>query len=277
MSPADRRHPARPGRVSADHLQRIVLHLTERDRRIALDCYDHRVLTTAQLRRLHFGSLRVTQRRLGELYELRILDRFRRPWQHGDGSSPYHWLLDEAGAHVVAERLELERDALRWRRDTALALARSDKLAHQIEVNEFFSRLAADARAAGGRLHEWWGERRCRDALGETVTPDGYGRVELPGRSITFLLELDRGTENHERLREKARRYDRALGQTCVSDAKPTIILAVPSPARAARARETLASGDAAITPIVWLAAAGMSPLPVVVATSSLPSARNAA
>jgi hypothetical protein len=32
--------------------------LTERDRQVALDCYDHYVLTTGQLQRLHFPSVR---------------------------------------------------------------------------------------------------------------------------------------------------------------------------------------------------------------------------
>jgi Luciferase-like monooxygenase len=35
--------------------------LSDRDRLIALDCYDHRVLTTEQLRRLHFDNLRTQE------------------------------------------------------------------------------------------------------------------------------------------------------------------------------------------------------------------------
>jgi hypothetical protein len=36
----------------------------ERDRLVALDSYEHRVLTTEQLRRLHFGSIRRARWRL---------------------------------------------------------------------------------------------------------------------------------------------------------------------------------------------------------------------
>ena len=78
----------RPGRLSAGHASRLAAQLTERDRRIALDCYDHRVLTTAQLQRLHFRTVRVAQRRLQQLYELRVLERFRPPWQRPHGSTP---------------------------------------------------------------------------------------------------------------------------------------------------------------------------------------------
>ena len=92
------------------HAALLAGRLTDRDRKVALDCYDHRVLTTEQLRRLHFRSRRVAQRRLGELHELRILDWFRPAWQHGEGSTPFHWALDQAGAAVVAELLDLSVD-----------------------------------------------------------------------------------------------------------------------------------------------------------------------
>jgi dihydrofolate reductase len=95
---------------------------------------------------------------------------------------------------------------LNWRRDAALALGNSTALAHQLEVNEFFSRLADEARLVGEALREWWGERRLREKLGASLIPDGYGRLErADGSSISFLLELDRGTERPiERLRDKA-------------------------------------------------------------------------
>jgi hypothetical protein len=109
------------------------------------------------------------------------------------------------------------------------------------------------------------GERRCRDTFGESVTPDGYGRVELRGRSVAFLLELDRGTEDHERLREKARRYARALPDSAPRDETPPIILAVPSSLRAARADESLAPGGGSLVPVAWSAGGGCSPLDVVI------------
>jgi hypothetical protein len=41
--------------------------------------------------RLHFSGLRTTTLRLGTLYQLRVLDRFRPPrLQPGTGSNPYH-------------------------------------------------------------------------------------------------------------------------------------------------------------------------------------------
>jgi hypothetical protein len=231
----------------------LASRLTERDRRIAGDCFEHRVLTTEQLRRLHFGGDRTARTRLRLLYELRILDRFRPPWPYGAGSSPYHWVLDQAGAYVVAEQLGLEAKDLRWRRNAAIALARSAKLEHQIAVNEFFARLAEEARGAGGSLREWWGERRSLEALGGLAAPDGYGRLELPGeRRVALLLELDRGTEDYQRLREKAKRYAKALPRSGLREPTPVVVAVAPSQARAAGAREALARAAVPTAAIVW-------------------------
>ena len=243
----------RPGRVDARYVLRLASRLTERDRTIAVDCYEHRVLTTEQLRRLHFGTARSAQRRLTELYELRVLDRFRPPWVHGEPTPPYHWVLDEAGAHLVAERLGLERRQLRFRHYVALAVASSPKLAHQLEVNEFLTQLAVEARDAGGALREWWGERRGAQALGGIVAPDAYAEVELPGERVAFLLELDRGTEDLARLQAKARRYAKALPRSVFAERPPPVLLAVRTSGRATRVVDALSDARARIAPIVWL------------------------
>jgi hypothetical protein len=244
----------RAGRLGAAAIAALASRLTERDRLVALACYEHRVLTTEQLRRLHFGSSRRAAQRLAELYELRVLDRFRPPRQPSEGSAPYHWLLDEAGAHIAAEALGVERSELRWRRQAAISIAASTKLAHQLEVNEFFTRLAAEAReAGGGRLAEWWGERRCLAALDGQAAPDGYGKLLLPSRQPAhFLLELDRATEDHERLCQKARRYAKALPRSEFADDEPLLIVAVPTQARRDGAAAALAASRLPIRVVVW-------------------------
>jgi hypothetical protein len=95
--------------MTDSHTVRLATHLTERDRSIAFDCYEHHVLTTDQLRRLHFRGLRTTTVRLQMLYDLRVLDRFRPTAKRGEGSSPYRWILDEAGALLVADHKGIDR------------------------------------------------------------------------------------------------------------------------------------------------------------------------
>ena len=243
----------RRARVGAAAIAALASRLTERDQQVALACYEHRVLTTEQLRRLYFSAPRRARRRLTHLYQLRVLDRFRPTLQPGQGSAQHHWILDEAGAHVVAAHLGIERNQLRWSHQRALGMFDSQKLDHQLEVNEFFTRLAEEARQPAGRLADWWGERRCLAALGGQAAPDGYGKLLLPGRRpVSFLLELDRATEDHERLRQKARRYAKALPRSILADKEPLLVFAVPTLTRRDNAARTLASSSLPIHVLVW-------------------------
>ncbi|MGH2985685.1 MAG: replication-relaxation family protein [Solirubrobacterales bacterium] len=254
----------------------LAARLTDRDRRIALACYEHRVLTTEQLRRLHFQAARTARERLQELRELRVLASFRPPRQPRTGSSPNHWVLDEAGALVVAAELGVERAELRWQASAALAIASSSKLAHQHAVNEFVTCLTEEAEAAGGGLDPWWGERRAAELLDRIVSPDGYARLKLPGEpALDLLLELDRATEDHQRVREKGRRYAKALARSDLPN--PLVLLLVPSLGRAEHATGTLAASPAPISVAVWTPEQGRSPLALIRDQNIPPAARRRA
>ena len=266
----------RRGRVSEAQLTRLAAHLTDRDRQIALDCYEHTVLTTGQLGRLHFTGIaeQTARRRLLMLYGLRVLDRFRPLLPRGLGSAPYHWVLDEAGAHIVAAEHQISRPELRYQHVAALSVADSIKLTHHIEVNEFFCRMHADAARAGGKLAEWYGERTLHRFFHGRLTPDSYGVLRLPDRPpIHLLLELDRGTEPSQRLCEKATRYARTLSRSTLSEHDPLVILAVPTAARAETATAAVARTDVQITVVVWSATATRSTLQIVTDTAQRHSA----
>jgi Replication-relaxation len=237
-------HLPRPAHVTRDHVSAAAGHLTDRDRRIALDCYEHGPLTTDQLERLHFRGGRAARRRLERLYELRVLDRFRPTLSRGEGSAPFHWLLDEVGARMVATELGRERDQLRWRRSDSLKVARSPVLAHRLAVNEFFVRLAVETRAAGGALREWYGERTTYRLFDGVVVPDGYGVLTIPDRDpLHMLLELDRGTEPLRRIRDKADRYAKAIPRSDLADADPLVLFLAPSARRQAGIADTVEAG----------------------------------
>lgn len=254
--------PPRRGRVTEAQLAALPARLTPRDRQIALDCFEHRVLTTGQLERLHFTAARAGRRRLLTLYELRVLDRFRPRLELGAGSAPFHWVLDQAGAHIVAAQLGVPRDELRYSHAAALGLADSAKLAHHVEVNECLTRLAADAARARGSLREWYGERTTCELLDRAAVPDAYGVVQLPGHEpIHLLVELDRGTEPLGRLTAKAAAYARALPRSTLADLNPVVLLLVPTQARAAAAVRAIPTGPLHVA--VWSAASTRSPLEI--------------
>lgn len=259
----------RPRRVSDEQIAALGGRLTDRDRQVALDCYEHQVLTTEQLHRLYFPSYRATLYRLEALYAMRVLDRFRPFWQYGNGSTPYHWILDEAGAHIIAAEQRIDRQKLRWRHTTALGIASSSTLPHRVETNEFFTRLAHDAANRGGALSEWYGERTTHTMLDGIAKPDGYGVVILPDSApIHVLLELDRGTETIDRLREKGERYTRAIPRGTLRHTNPLVLLAVPTVARAQNAAAALTRTQAPIAVAVWSAASSASVLNITVSSS---------
>jgi hypothetical protein len=251
-------------RLTEEQLTELASRLTDRDHRIALDCYEHRLLTTEQLWRLHFTTPRKARKRLSDLYEWRVLDRFRPAWQQGEGSTPHHWTLDIAGAHIVAANLGITRKELRWTREPAAALTTSTIRRHLIAVNEFATRLAVEARGGGGSLSQWLGERGSHDLMRGILTPDSYLALDFPGKPTRHvLLELDRGTEDHERLQAKARRYAKAIPRSRLHELDPLILLLVPSAGRARAVVASLADAPRPIAVEVWTPG-GEAPLAVI-------------
>jgi Replication-relaxation len=77
--------------------------------------------------------------RLGELYALDIVDRFR-PQSWGS-PTPFHWVLGPLGAALIAAETGVDLTDLSWRRTLAHDLAASQRLAHLVGLNGFFTGL----------------------------------------------------------------------------------------------------------------------------------------
>jgi hypothetical protein len=230
--------------VTAERVFELVHHLTERDREIALVLYDQQLLTTAQLQLVFFSSRRRAQDRLLFLYRNRVVDRFFPPSPFGAGKPQAHWLLDEAGAIVVAAMLGVERKQLGWRRRDDWAS--HPQLAHRLEANRFVTDLIT------ATLHEptvgvsaWYSSRDSAARLGNQQTgdlrPDAGFLLDMPAGAIECVLEWDRGTETQARLTEKLYGYRLAEGRLRTSEPR-TILFVVPGVGRV----QTLQRGYAA-------------------------------
>ncbi len=113
---------------AADGLVMTVAHrLTQRDRSILTMLFRHRVFTTDQLAEMYFDNLNTAQHRLTTLYKLRLVDRFQ-PLDHRYASLPYHYVLGDLGAMVVAAERGEGPDRSRWRADKALATVNCHRL-----------------------------------------------------------------------------------------------------------------------------------------------------
>jgi predicted transcriptional regulator len=208
--------------------------LTKRDFEILVELYEHRVLTTPQIYELHFDTHTRASKRMLQLYRLGLVERFRP--HTPTGSAPWHYTLDEPGARLVAARQEIDFKDFTFKNARIFDVVGSPRLRHRVECNGFFARLTLTCRSRGWGL-EWTGERRATARWYEHITPDGMGRIVAGDREISFLLEYDRGTENHGQLENKMARYQ-IVGRTAV---RPDALLFVfPSPARERQARRAL-------------------------------------
>jgi len=211
--------------------------ITERDRQLCRLLEDHRVLTTAQVADFGFTGERRARTRLSELYALDVLERFRP--RTAVNLAPYHWVLGPLGAALVAAEAGADVAELDWRRGLVHDVASSQRLAHLVGVNGFFTALLRSARTRSGcQLEEWWSERRCRREWGELVRPDGYGVWVEHGTSMPFLLEHDNGTERLARLASKLEGY----ANLAVAAGHPNwVLFTFPTPRRELEARRVLA------------------------------------
>ncbi|GAA4924098.1 hypothetical protein HD597_011235 [Nonomuraea thailandensis] len=236
--------PAKPVPVGQPRLDRVTLatlaaRLTPRDYDILAYLHQHRVLTTHQLQRIFFGIPQSARKRLGALYALNAVTRFR-PWApYGTGSQPVHWLLGRAGAAALASRKGVTVRELGYNPDDPIAV--SSRLRHQVGVNDFFSHLHHHARQPGteAEVKAWWSERRCARLWGDLARPDAYGHWTDQNREIDFFLEHDTGTETLTKVTAKLHGYADLAEATGIST---PVLFWLPNRTRETNLRRHLAA-----------------------------------
>lgn len=208
--------------VTPSSMLSIASHLTPRDRDILGMVRRHRALTSDHVCDLDFDNVNIAQHRLTVLYKPRLLERFQVLLRRY-APSPYHYVLDQLGAWVLAaEDGKDDLDKVRWNTDIALSVGRSQRLAHLTGINSFFCSLWRAARPRPDcAFVEWWSERKCAHEWGRVARPDGSAVWEGDGVHLPFLLEYDRGTEPLDRLTAKLEGYH-GLG---LAAAHPTLVL----------------------------------------------------
>lgn len=199
--------------------------LTRRDREIVKAVYTYRFLTTPQIDTLIFlkgQPPRRTQcrRRLQLLYHHGFLDRIFPKVARGEGAKPIIYCLDERGAQLVAEDLQIGRDEVDWRpkdRDVGLLF-----LEHTLRINDvrIAVTLAAEREAFG--LEQWIDEKALKsEEMKDYVTisspggrrrrvaviPDGYFLLNLGEKRAHFFIEVDRRTIPSKRWKNKILAY----------------------------------------------------------------------
>jgi hypothetical protein len=217
----------------------LARRLTDRDRDLTRAVARHRVLTSAQLKQMFFGSSDRARHRLVDLHRLGVLDRFE-PMSVAFGRRHYHYVLGPEGAAILAaeDDEDVERAVRRCKRDRALALSQSQRLEHILGVNEFAASLIGHSRSCeSAALVDWLTESEAARWTDGIVRPDAWGVWRETGLELEFFVEYDRGTETLARLEGKGRDYERFEIERGVTT---WVLFAFTSPRREAKARARL-------------------------------------
>jgi Replication-relaxation len=183
-----RNHPA--ALATAEQLTALAGRLTDSDWQVCRLLADHQVLTTGLLALLLEAPPRTLQQRLTRLTGFRMVERFRPHQPLGAGSAPYHYLLGEAGAAVLAADPDRTTDPPGWDATQLLRLAHANgRRTHLLAVNTLLAQLTHAARhQPGTRLVCWWPARRCQAQWGPLIGPDAYARWQDPDGEVDFFL-----------------------------------------------------------------------------------------
>lgn len=251
--------PARPRPQvfhTAEHHAMLAARLTPRDRWLIHMLAEHRVLTTDHIVQLCFSGRRTANQRLRLLYQWGVVARFQP--HRALGSHPLHYVLDTAGALVLAHEHGLDLKTLGYNRNTELGRAYSLQLAHAVGCNSLLAALVHHARQPGstGRLTTWWSAARCASAWGDIVSPDAYGRWAEDGDTVEWFLEFDFGTEKLARIANKLPCYARLAMATGIIT---PLLVWLPSGHREATVRnafgEALSGVDRRLVPVATTSA----------------------
>jgi hypothetical protein len=257
-----RKHPTAP--PAAQPLAALAGRLADLDQQVCRLLADHLVLTAGLLTLLLGVPPRTLQQRLATLTALGVVERFRPHQPVGAGSAPYHYLLAEAGAAVLAADGHLQGPG--WDRARLLRLAHANgQLTHQLGVNTLLAQLTHAARhERGTRLVCWWPAHRCQAQWGRLVASDAYARWQDPDGEVDFFLHHHPEADQPVPLLEG---YNDLAAATAITT---PVLLHATNPGREAQLRDQLA-GQRLLVPMATSNPACGPPAAVVWLPTSSP------
>ncbi|MFJ5952498.1 replication-relaxation family protein [Streptomyces noursei] len=215
----------------------LARRLTARDLWLVRMLHEHRVLTTHQITRLAYTSLRSAQRRLRTLHHHAVVDSFRPLTQ--TGSAPEHYTLGPAGAALLAAQAGLDVAALGWRPTHTGRIAYSPSLGHDLGVNDLLTHLAAHTHTTPTTsLTLWLSEHSAARRWGDIIRPDAYAHYHDGDQLLPFFLEYDTGSQPLARVEAKLTGY---AAFTTATGARPALLVHTRTQSRDQALRHRLA------------------------------------
>lgn len=227
-------------RVRARHVEWVQQRLSPRDHHIIATVSRLRLVTGAQLGRLHFADLspasrdRTRRRVLHRLVGWRVLATLsRRVGGVRAGSAGLIYTLDTAGTWLIRHHGIATGTATAPRRPGQPGAAFTS---HILAVTELYVSLIERARQESFQVEEFQAESACwwPDDLGGQLKPDAHTLLATEHYRDAWWIEVDQATETIPRLRRKLLSYlDFAhRGGTGPAGVLPRVLITTPTPRR---------------------------------------------
>lgn len=185
---------------------------TDNDVAVLRLVYQYRLLSQRQLEALVGKSPAMVQRITRRLFDAEFLDRRFLPVLSRPQPRFFLYVLDRRGADLLRSHGETEKIKLVPKDATPTFLE------HTFAINEVRIRVTLACQKNGFELVTWKGENEIKagydrvavpgKAESVALVPDSYFVVKVPNKGTShFFLELDRGTMDLDRFREKVEAY----------------------------------------------------------------------
>jgi hypothetical protein len=223
-------------RLTTAHLTTLADQLSERDKAILGDLERARVLTGAQLQRLHFAEIaepvraRDRRRILQRLVDLDLVSKLeRRIGGIRAGSAGHVYTLSPAGQRFQAlQRGQQLTKQLRRTRTLGQPF-----LNHALAISEIYVTLVEASRNHNFCVPRFQTEPACwhPTGTGRYLHPDAYLVLATPEHQDCWWLEIDQSTESLPRIKRKCRTYLDFLthGGTGPDGVPPRILFTTPN------------------------------------------------
>jgi len=200
--------------------ERPSLKIQPRDIQIVKLVYDHRFLSSDQIRALSDGSEQVISRRLQKLFHNGFLDRPPQQFSFTAGSNTMVYGLGDKGADILSTEFGIDRGKITWR--TKNYEAKTRYLNHTLMISNFrvcFTLAFKETQKAKllfwnqnklGDLkdHVFIKDDKKKEPIKAPVEPDSYFAILHPnGKKSYFFLEADQSTMDNRRFFRKIKAY----------------------------------------------------------------------
>lgn len=181
------------------------------DRQIVRLVYDYRLLSQRQLERLLGRSKPTVQRLLRRLYDHRYVERVFLPLARF-GSSPALYILDRQGFDLLRRMGVVDFTGVPNKSISLMYIE------HTLAINEVRIAVSQAAAARDWQVAGWLTENELKADYDRvrvrgrkasvSLLPDSFFSLVVPEKGTThFFLELDRGSMELKRFREKVEAY----------------------------------------------------------------------